>query len=87
MPRPKSLILNMEITMAGQAHGCRFNKRKHRFVKGDPLLAILPEKHHYCLACAKAFLTKDIEKLQTLLAKIEAVSVLTRDRKGAGLPD
>jgi hypothetical protein len=70
MPRLKSLIVTMEITTAGHSHGCRFNK-KHRFAKGDSRLTIFPEKHHYCLACARVFLAKDIEKLQTLLTKIE----------------
>ena len=33
MPRPKSLVVSMEITTAGGAHDCRYNKN-HRLEKG-----------------------------------------------------
>jgi hypothetical protein len=68
----KSLIVSMEIKMAGRAHDCRYNK-KHHFEKGDSLLMVRSdgEEHHYCLACAKAFLTRDVERLRILLADVE----------------
>jgi hypothetical protein len=73
MAKPKSLILNMEITTAGHKHGCRHNRKGHLLAKGDRRLTILTENHHYCLACAKAFLAKDIERLQKLLAEVDAL--------------
>jgi hypothetical protein len=74
MPRPKSLIVSMEITTAGRAHDCRYNKN-HRLEKGFRRLTIRSDgdEHHYCLACAKAFLVKDIERLQAFLVAIEAL--------------
>ena len=75
MGRPKSLIVSMEITTAGRAHDCRYNKN-HRLEKGVRRLTIRSEgdEHHYCLACAKTFLVKDIERLQALLAEVVSVS-------------
>lgn len=71
MGRPKSLIVSMEITTAGRAHDCRYNKN-HRLEKGVRRLTIRSDgdEHHYCLACAKTFLVKDIERLQVLLAEV-----------------
>jgi hypothetical protein len=73
MGRPKSLIVSMDITSAGKAHACRHNST-HQFQKGDPRLTIKVDgdEHHYCLTCARAFLVKDIERLQKLLADVEA---------------
>jgi hypothetical protein len=50
----KSLLVTMEITAAGRAHNCRYNKR-HRLEKGVKRLTIKSDgdEHHYCLACAK----------------------------------
>jgi len=73
MAKPKSLILSMEITTAGHKHGCRHNRRKHLLAKGDRRLTILSDNHHYCLACAKTFLTNDIGRLQKLLTEVEAL--------------
>jgi hypothetical protein len=65
----------MEITTAGRAHDCRYNKR-HRIEKGVRRLTIRSDgdEHHYCIACAKAFLVKDIERLQVLLMEVNAFS-------------
>jgi hypothetical protein len=78
MPRPGSLIASMEITTAGRGHNCR-QSDTHRLEKGMPRLTIKSDgdEHHYCLACAIAFLTKDVERLQALLAE-------TKARAGAG---
>ena len=72
MPRPRSLIVSMEITVAGSSHNCR-NNDGHRIAKGLKRLTIKSDgdRHHYCLACAKGFLVKDAERLQVLLAKVE----------------
>ena len=73
MPRPKSLLVSMEITVAGRAHNCRFNDN-HRLEKGMSRLTIKDDgdEHHYCLACAHSFLTKDLKRLQSLLADVSA---------------
>ncbi len=75
MPRPKSLIVSMEITAAGRAHNCR-QSGSHRIEKGVKRLTIKSDgdEHHYCLDCAKSFLAKDIERLQALLAEAEAAA-------------
>jgi hypothetical protein len=73
MPRPRSLIVSMEITLAGSSHNCR-NNDSHRIAKGVKRLTIKSDgdKHHYCLACAKGFLVKDAERLRAILAEIES---------------
>lgn len=72
MPRPRSLIVSMEITTAGSSHNCR-QSGAHRIVKAAKRLTIKSDgdSHHYCLDCAKGFLTKDIERLRTILAEVE----------------
>ena len=72
MPRPRSLIVSMEITVAGSSHNCR-NNDDHRIAKGVKRLTIKSDGdlHHYCLACAKGFLVKDAERLRALLAEVE----------------
>ncbi|TRZ53142.1 hypothetical protein D4S03_02260 [bacterium] len=68
MPRPKSLLVSMEITVAGKAHNCRFNKG-HRIEKGVSRLTVNPDQH-YCLPCARSFIAKDLQRLQSLLADV-----------------
>ena len=72
MPRPRSLIVSMEITVAGSSHNCR-NNDGHRIAKGVKRLTIKSDgdRHHYCLACAKGFLVKDAERLRALLDEVE----------------
>ena len=72
MPRPKSLIATMAWTFAGRAHACRNNKN-HSLSKGERRLTITEDgdEHHYCIACAKSFLVKDIERLQVLLVQAD----------------
>jgi hypothetical protein len=71
----RSLIVSMEITTVGRAHDCRYNKN-HRLEKGDRRLTVRADgdEHHYCLACAKTFLAKDVERLRTVLAEVEALT-------------
>jgi hypothetical protein len=80
MARPRSLIVSMEITVVGRAHNCR-QSDNHRLEKGMKRLTVKSDgdEHHYCLACAKTFLMKDIERLQTLLAEVnsETVAIVT----------
>lgn len=72
MPRPKSLLVSMEITVAGRAHNCRFNE-DHRIQKGDKRLTIKVEgdDHHYCLSCARCFMLRDLARLNGLLADVD----------------
>jgi hypothetical protein len=72
MARPRSLIVSMDLTIAGSSHNCR-NNDAHRIAKGMKRLTILSDgdRHNYCLACAKSFLTKDLERLRSLLAEID----------------
>lgn len=74
MARPKSLIVSMEITVAGNSHNCR-NNEGHRIAKGVERLTINTDDgpRHYCLTCARVFLIRDIERLRTLLAKVESL--------------
>jgi hypothetical protein len=73
MPRPKSLIVRMEITTAGRAHNCR-QSDKHRIEKGMHRLTVKSDgdEHHYCIACATSFLAKDVARLQDLLVQTRA---------------
>jgi hypothetical protein len=75
MPRPRSLIVSMEVTTAGRAHNCR-QSDKHRIEKGMHRLTIKSDgdEHHYCIACAVSFLAKDMARLQELLAKTQALA-------------
>lgn len=75
MPRPRSLIVSMQITTAGNSHNCRFNDN-HRITKGTKRLTIKSDgdSHHYCLECAKGFLVKDIERLRAILAEVESIA-------------
>lgn len=77
MPRPRSLIVSMEITVAGSSHNCR-NNDGHRIAKGSRRLTIKSDgdRHHYCLACAKGFLAKDAERLRVLIAEVETPEAL-----------
>lgn len=70
----KSLIVSMAITSAGRAHNCRYNK-KHRLEKGSKRLTIKSngDEHHYCIACARIFLLKDIDRLNLLLADVNEI--------------
>jgi ribosomal protein L24E len=69
----KSLIVSMEITTAGRAHNCRYNKN-HRIERGVGRLTVKcdGDEHHYCLGCGKAFLVKDLERLRVYLGQVEA---------------
>jgi hypothetical protein len=71
----KSLLVSMEITAAGRAHNCRYNKR-HRLEKGVKRLTIKSDgdEHHYCLACAKAFLAASADRLAALRTEVDALT-------------
>lgn len=72
MPRAKSVLASIEITIAGKSHNCRFNDG-HRIQQGTSRLTITEDrsKLNYCLPCAKDFLAKGIERLQELQAEVD----------------
>lgn len=74
MPRPKSVVVSMEITTVGRAHDCRYNKN-HRLEKGMQRLTIKEDgdAHHYCLACARTFLAQGLERLRGLLSEVDGL--------------
>ncbi len=65
MPRIKSLVIQVEIDQAKKAHNCQANDR-HRIEKGDTRLKVRNGRSwdHYCVACAKVILQRDIAELQ-----------------------
>jgi hypothetical protein len=62
----------MEITVAGNSHNCQANAG-HRIVKGMKRLTIKSDgnKENYCLACAKSFMVRDVERLRSILAEVD----------------
>jgi len=71
MPRSKSVLVGMEITVAGSSHNCRFND-SHRITKGMYRLTIKEDraKLNYCLSCAKVFLASGLVRLQELERRV-----------------
>lgn len=72
MARAKSVLVTMEITVAGSSHNCRFNDG-HRIQKGVSRLTIKEDGSslNYCLPCAKSFLAKGRERLEQLQAEVD----------------
>ena len=70
----KSLLVSMEITTAGRAHNCRYNKR-HRIEKGVKRLTIKSDgdDHHCCLVCAKLFVASSTDRLAAVRAEVDAL--------------
>lgn len=64
MPRPKSLIKNIQITEAKRAHSCKSNSN-HRILKGDLRLTVKEGQNekNYCLYCGKRFVDSAINEL------------------------
>lgn len=71
MPRPRSVVASMKITVVARAHACRHNKG-HRLEKGMQRLTVRSDgaDHHYCLTCATGFLTRGVVELQELLDEV-----------------
>lgn len=72
MARPKSLLVSMNITVAGNSHNCRHSDN-HRILKGASRLTINTDDgpKHYCLKCADSFLMRDVERIQALLHSVK----------------
>jgi hypothetical protein len=73
MGSPKSLTLSMSVDRASKRHTCQHSK-KHVIAKGDLRLKVKVGRgyDHYCLQCARKFLSLSIESLQKLEAELEA---------------
>jgi len=69
----KTLVCRVDIDVAQRAHPCRRNTA-HRILKGERRLKVRDGRSwkHYCIACAKQILSRDIEKLQGVLARVES---------------
>jgi len=63
----KSLVTHVDVDTAGKAHNCQASA-KHRIEKGDVRLKVRNGRSwdHYCLACAKNIIERDIAKLKRL---------------------
>ncbi len=74
MGRPKSLIKNVQVTVAGKAHSCKANK-SHRISKGDRRLTIKEGQStsHYCLECGRRFVQLSVEHLGRVASGIDGV--------------
>ena len=71
MPRPKSIIKSVQIDIAEKAHNCKHNK-SHRIQRGDKRLKLRKDRawEHYCTACAKDILERDIQTMNRLLEEL-----------------
>lgn len=70
MPRPKSLIKNIQITEAKRAHSCKSNSQ-HKIMKGDFRITVKEgqDERNYCMGCGKQFLESAINELCELRKK------------------
>jgi hypothetical protein len=73
VPRVKSIVIQVEIDQAKKAHNCQANAG-HRIERGDMRLKVRNGRSwdHYCVACAKAILQRDIAELQGLDRQLPA---------------
>lgn len=76
MPRIRSLITHVEIDIALRSHDCQGNL-KHRITRGDTRLKVREGRgwDHYCLACAKIIVQRDIGSLQNVANRLNANGV------------
>ncbi len=70
----KSLITPVGIDTASKAHNCQANA-KHRIEKGHVRLKVRNGRSwdHYCLACARNIIGRDIQKLIELQESLSSV--------------
>lgn len=71
MPRPKSLLKNVQITTAARAHSCKANK-SHLISKGDRRLTIKEGQSisNYCLECGRRFVDLSLADLEAIKAEV-----------------
>jgi hypothetical protein len=77
MPRIRSLVTHIEIDVALKAHDCQGNAN-HRILRGNARLKVRNERgwDHYCLACAKVIIQRDIASLQGVAAQLDTGAVV-----------
>lgn len=75
MGKPKSFLPRLTIESAKRDHGCQFNS-EHRIVRGQTRLHWKNgrDEANYCVPCALTSLRLDVEKLQGIIASLEAAS-------------
>jgi hypothetical protein len=72
MARIKSLLTHVELDVALKSHNCQGNP-KHRITLGDARLKVRNERgwDHYCLACAKVIVQRDINSLRSVAVQLD----------------
>ena len=63
----KSLVCQVDVDTAGKSHNCQANSR-HRIAMGEVRLKVRNGRSwdHYCTACARTIISRDIAKLTAL---------------------
>jgi hypothetical protein len=72
MPRPKSILMSINVGIAQRAHNCQHNQ-SHRIVKGDKRLEVSEGRNieRFCVECALSIVARDISKLQELQKQLQ----------------
>jgi len=72
MPRPKSVLLRLEVDAALKAHNCQHNSA-HRLERGFKRLKVTKDRtvEHFCVHCALEIIKRDISKLQGLADELQ----------------
>jgi hypothetical protein len=73
MPRPKSILVRIEVDEARRSHNCQHNAA-HRLTPGEKRLKVWKDRspEHYCVDCALSIINRDIAKLQQLARLLES---------------
>lgn len=69
----KTLLIGVRVDKTVHAHNCQANAR-HRLQHGDRRLKVRNGRSwdHYCVSCAAAILSRDVEKLTALQREFPA---------------
>ena len=72
MPKPKSVLLRLQVDTAMRAHNCQHNSA-HRLLQGHKRLKLTKDRsdEHFCVQCGLEMIRQGIEKLQGLAAELE----------------
>jgi hypothetical protein len=73
----RSLVTHVEIDAALKSHDCQGNP-KHRIARGDARLKVREGRSwdHYCVACARNIIQRDIVTLQSVADGLRAGAAL-----------
>lgn len=71
MAKPKSLIKNIQLTIAKRSHSCKSNAQ-HKIANGEARLTVKEGQNesNYCLECGKRFLQLAMDDLSEMQRKI-----------------